>query len=73
MGQIKTPNVENDVKKLIAHNQVCFAHGYVLFFGQSRYLADLKPKTTRNPIAKGKLVSWNAGRTKYSARWFKYV
>lgn len=69
----KTPNVENDVKKLIVHNQVCFAHGYVPFFGQSQHLAELKPKTMRNPIAKGKLVSWNAGRTKYSARWFKYV
>lgn len=69
----KNPNIVKDVNKLIAFNSETGASGYVLFFGQSGYFSNLTPTAEKSCLKTGKLVCWNPGRTKYSARWFKYA
>lgn len=67
------PNILKDVEKLLVYQRTTGASGYVLLFGQSGYFKDLMPHAGRPFISHGKLVSWIAGRTKYSAQWFKYI
>lgn len=72
---IKTtkPNIIKDVEKLLIYHRETGASGYVLLFGQSDCVKNLAPNAGRSFISRGKLVSWPAGRTKYGARWFKYI
>ncbi len=67
------PNIVKDVEKLLTYNQLTGASGYVLLFGQSGYFDTLAPNAGRSSKAHGKLVTWNAGKTKYSSLWFKYT
>ncbi len=72
---IKTakPNIVKDVKKLLIYNQDTQAAGYVLLFGQSGFFEKLTPNAGQPSVSHGKHIFWAAGRTKYSARWFKYI
>ncbi len=67
------PNIIKDIEKLLIYHQQTKASGYVLLFGQSGYFEELAPNAGQSSVSHGKLVSWAAGRTKYSARWFKYI
>lgn len=69
----KKPNIIEDVKKLVTYNAKTTASGYVILFGPSRYFADLAPNSMQQHKSSGKLISWDPGRTKYSARWFRYI
>lgn len=66
-------NLQNDVDKLVAFNEANNASGYVLLFGVLNAVKSVKLKADRLPISVGMLVEWDAGRTKYAARWFRYV
>ena len=69
----KTVHIERDVIKLLETYRSKGASGYVLLFGRSTFFKkELKLESCQNYISKGKLVEWKPGRTKYSARWFRY-
>jgi hypothetical protein len=66
-------NLQNDVDKLVAFNSTKCGPGYVLLFGPLEVMKHAKLKADRSPISAGTPVEWDAGRTKYAARWFRYV
>jgi hypothetical protein len=69
----KTVHIERDVTKLLGNYSSAGASGYVLLFGRSSlFKKKLGLVAAQNYISKGKLVEWQPGRTKYSARWFRY-
>jgi len=61
-------NIIADVDKLTIYNTTTSAPGYLLPFGQSGYLKVVEPNSEQSFKSRGKLVSWEAGRTKYSAQ-----
>jgi hypothetical protein len=67
------PDITNDVDKLLTYNRASSAPGFVLFFGPSKHFETLRPKAGCSALGAGKLVAWHAGRTSYSARWFRYA
>jgi hypothetical protein len=69
----KKPNIIADVEKLTIYNTTTSAPGYVLLFGQSGYLKVVEPNSEQSFKSRGKLVSWEAGRSKYSAQWLRYI
>lgn len=69
----KSPNIEKDIDKLKTYNSLTNASGYMLLFGKARFFENLTPKSTVSAIAKGKVVQWDAGKTKYCAQWIRYI
>lgn len=66
-------NLQNDVDKLEAFNSTNGGSGYVLLFGPLDVIKKAKLTASRLPITAGTPVEWDAGRTKYGARWYRYV
>ncbi|MFN7219951.1 MAG: hypothetical protein ACK5UX_04875 [Burkholderiales bacterium] len=66
------PDIKKDVAKLGIFRDTNDACGYVLVFGRLEHLQELKPKDDTKPMSRGKLVTWNAGRTSYAAQWIRY-
>lgn len=69
----RRPNISKDVDKLREHSLKEPAYGYVLLFGPSGYFWKLNPRYTGKCVSRGRLVEWNAGKTRYSAQWLRFT
>lgn len=66
-------NVDNDIQKLKAYSNTYNSPGYLIVFGQYKYISNLKFSNDPRFESKGKLVNWDSGKTNYAACWYRFA
>ena len=70
----KSIDLDNDINKLETYaKKNKKSSGYVVVFGKTANIDNLKITNNQKPLSKGTSVTWKAGKTSYSAKWYRFI
>jgi hypothetical protein len=70
----KCPNLQNDTDKLREYSRSkTSTKGYVLLFGRTELIKQMRPITDCAPKSKTRAITWRSGKTNYSAICLRYT